>query len=589
MAEKWIKRTCPISEEEVARLSAQHHVSPLVIEIASERGVTDFAAYFGKGTMHDSSLLKDMGKAVTLIKDALDNGKKIRIMGDYDCDGIMSTHILRTGLKRLAKRESLISWDIPDRKKDGYGMSIRMVEEAYQDGVDLILTCDNGISAFTSIGQVKEYGMAVVVTDHHQVARDETGEDLLPKADAIVNPHQEKDNYPYKDLCGATVAYKLMRELYPKFGFSKETADLEFLGYAAFATITDVMPLTKENRAIVKRGLPLVRSNAGLNTLCQKLNISEKELTAMDIGFSLGPCGNAPGRVGDIHVVMNLLESRNKAEQEKLAEELIATNQIRKDMCAKAEKEADFLARAAISHGDKVLCLYLPWVDEGIVGIVAGRIQNTYARPVFVFTDTKDGTLKGSGRSIAEYNMFAHLSEAKNFLLRFGGHPMASGLGVKDDEALSTLREFLNAHSGLSEEDLQKKVYYDAEISLSDVSVSMIKELKALEPLGHGNEAPLFFVREQEVDISFLGADKQTVSMASSSAEDVKLMAFRAGDKILDEVYRKYNLPDKDRLFVEAEKVTVSAVGSLSVNEYKGNMSAQMLAESYFVHKKKKA
>lgn len=583
MKEKWIKRGTELSPIQLKETAEKWNVSEEAVRIAANRGVTNFAEYFGEGVIFDGEDMLDMRKAVRLLTSALQNGENIRIVGDYDMDGCMSTYILHRALKGLVKKyafSSRISYDIPDRIKDGYGINERIVRSAYDDKVDVLLTCDNGIAAFDALDLARCLCITTIVTDHHRVPQSEEGNDILVDADAIVNPHRQGDPTEYKDICGAVVAFKLVRNLYRSFGLSREYVDKTFLGYAAFATITDVMPLIKENRSIVKKGLPLLRSNYGLSVLCDKCKIDPKhKLTSEDIGFTLGPCGNAAGRIGDVKDMLWLLEHQEKSDVEVMAVKLVSLNEKRKDLCSIAEEKACKIADERIASGDRVLVLYVPGTHEGIVGIVAGRIREKYNLPSFVFTDAEEG-LKGSGRSTETWDMFAHLTEAKEYTVRFGGHPGAAGVTVASEEMLIQLRDFLNAHCEIPDEDLIRKVYYDDELSVENLTVPMIESLSALEPVGTGNEAPIFFMRDIKGSLTIIGKDYQTVRIRPENT-DASLIAFRAGDATVEKAARKYRLDENEIRFSDSTTVKVSLVGKTSINEFQGNKTPQLIMDSY--------
>lgn len=580
--EKWVKREERITSEKAAKIAKEFGVSREVVRIAASRGVTDFKAYFSTGPVSDGSSMLDMDKAVAILREALEAGENIRVMGDYDMDGIMSTHILVLGLTSLTrglKSRSVISYAIPDRIMDGYGLNKRMVQKAFDEKVDVVLTCDNGISSFEALELARCVGMKVIVTDHHQVPAS-GGKDVLVQADAIVNPHRNGDPTPFKEICGAVVAYKLIACLFAAFKIPKEKAEKMFLGYAAFATITDVMPLKGENRNIVKRGLPLIRNNLGLSVLSAFCGFGKDgSLLAEDVGFQLGPCGNAAGRIGDVNDILKLLGCRNPKEAERLANKLFELNKSRKNLCAMAEETAIRQAAEMVKRGDRVLVVYIPNVHEGIIGIVAGRVREAFARPSFVFTGS-NGKLKGSGRSTEKWNMYEHLLEAKGLMLGFGGHPTAAGVSVESIEKLDELRKFLNEHCGIPEEDLVNRIYYDMEIPITELGVPLIESLSALEPTGEGNERPVFFIREAVGTMQVIGKDYQTVRIKPRSCP-ATIMAFHNGEIAAAMAARRYGLDESDIRYGSPAEVKVSAVGKANINEYQGTKTPQMLADSY--------
>lgn len=585
MKEKWIKRPDSgkaLSREKLSELSRRLNVPETAVELAWLRGITDLDAFFSKGDISDGSDMLDMDKTVHLLKDALDKNQGIRIIGDYDMDGCMSTHILRQGLTDAAKKigsTSRISWDIPDRLKDGYGLNIRLVEKAQKDAVQLLLTCDNGIAAAEAVSRAKELGLTIIVTDHHQVPRGDDNVELLPPADAVVDPHRDRDPSSLKDICGAVVAYKVIRCLHTLLELSSDAA-AGLLPYAAFASVTDVMPLIGENREIVRRGLPHLKENLGMRFLCEENGISGT-VSAADVGYFLGPCGNAAGRIGNIQDVLTLLQETVPEKAQVEAKKLIELNEKRKRMCTTAEEVTRVTVEALVAKGDRVLVLYVPHIHEGIIGIVAGRIREIYNRPTILFTG--DSVIKGSGRSTETWNMFEHLSHVgkayPNLLKKFGGHASAAGLTLYDIAGVKRLREALNQDSGISDDDLLKKIIYDKELSIRDITIPMIQALQYLEPCGNGNEAPRFFLRDVRGSLRLLGKDYNTVRVNTETA--VSILSFRTGEQACQKAAKRYRLSADEIRYAIGTPVLVSAIGSLGINEYRGERTPQFIAESY--------
>ena len=451
--------------------------------------------------LYDGMLMKDMDKAIDILKEKILEDKKIRVIGDYDIDGVNATYILLEGLERLGAD---VDSDIPDRISDGYGLNRHLVERAYEAGVDTLITCDNGIAAADEIAYGKEMGMTVIVTDHHEVPFDEQdGEKRyrIPPADAVMDPKQQDCLYPFKGLCGAAVAYKLMEALWESMG--KDSADLDdLIENVAIATIGDVMDLEDENRIFVKEGLQMLRrtKNPGLKALIECTGIDKNSLNSYHIGFVLGPCINASGRLDTAKRALELLRAGTQKEADILAGDLKALNDSRKDMTEEAVKQAEEQVETTTISKDKVLVVYLPDCHESLAGIVAGRIRENYYKPVFVLTDAEEG-VKGSGRSIDGYHMYEELNKCKELLTKFGGHRLAAGLSLPK-ENVGKFREMLNKNCTLTEEEMKEKVTIDMEMPFGCVTEGLVKELELLEPFGKGNTKPVFAAR----DVTLLGA-----------------------------------------------------------------------------------
>lgn len=440
--------------------------------------------------MHNPYLLKDMEKAVKKILEAIAENKKIRVIGDYDADGICSSCILKEGLGLL---KAQVDVKVPNRIKDGYGLNESMIEKAKEDGIDMVITCDNGIAAENAIALANELSMTVIVTDHHEVpfVLDESGNKCyqLPPAYAIVNPKQEDCPYPFSGICGAMVAYKLIQALLKKVG--KEVPKT-FLEVAAFATICDVMDLKDENRIVVKYGIESMKrtENAGLKALFQVCEIPKDELSPYHIGFVCGPCFNATGRLDIADRAVELLCTKDFGDAVLIARELKELNEQRKSMTMQGVQMAKEYIKEHQIEGDDVLVIYLPDCHESIAGIIAGRIKELYYKPTIVLTSGEEG-VKGSGRSIEAYDMYESLSACKEYFLKFGGHKMAAGLSLLE-ENIEPLREKLNRESNLTEEDFEEKITIDVPMPISYVTEELIKQLDVLEPFGVGNPKPVF-------------------------------------------------------------------------------------------------
>lgn len=482
------------------------------------------------GDLCDGMLMKDMDKAVEILREKLEEGKRLRVIGDYDIDGVNATYILLEGLKRLGADAD---YDIPDRMTDGYGLNIHLVQRAYDDGVDTVLTCDNGIAAAEEIAFGKDMGMTVIVTDHHEVPFEEWGgkkQYLLPPADAVVDPKRPDCEYPFPHLCGAAVAYKLMEALWESMGRDSEDLD-NLIENVAIATVGDVMDLKGENRIFVKEGLQMLERtrNPGLRSLIECTGLADKTISAYHVGFVLGPCLNASGRLDTAKRALRLLEAKTRKEADQLAWDLKALNDSRKEMTEKAVKEAELMVEASALKEDRVLVIYLPDCHESLAGIVAGRIRERYYKPAFVLTNASEG-LKGSGRSIEAYSMYEELSRCKDLLMRFGGHRQAAGLSMKR-ENLESFRKMINDHCTLTPKDLTEKVVIDMEMPFSCVTEGLIRELALLEPFGKGNTKPVFAARNVRLmDMRVIGRKKNVLKMRAVDANGNTVEAVYFGD-----------------------------------------------------------
>ena len=514
---KWIVMA---KRADFAAIAAHFHIDPVTARLLRNRDLTtveeiEMYLHGDLSSLHDARKMKDMEKAAALLEQKIREKQKIRIMGDYDCDGIMSTCIL---LKGLAGLGALADYRIPDRIKDGYGLNDTMIQHAKEDGIDTILTCDNGISAEKEVRLAKDLGMTVIVTDHHEVPkREEDGSDSLPPADAVVNPHRQDCAYPFQGLCGAGIAYKLMTVLYGRMG---KTGSEALLPYAAVATITDVMDLVEENRILVKEGLRMLPGldNPGLLALFEKNGIDISEVSAYHIGFIIGPCLNASGRLYTASLALKLLLTKDKEEAQRIAGELVELNASRKAMTEQGVREAKVMIETGNLKRDKVLVVYLPDCHESIAGIIAGRIREAYYRPVYVLTDAENG-VKGSGRSIEEYDMYANLARCADLLDRFGGHKMAAGVSLAP-EKIDEFRKRLNADCALTEEDLIEKVRIDVPMPISYVTPELIEEFSLLEPFGKGNTKPVFAEKNVRVlSYRIVGANRNVMKLKLRTAD----------------------------------------------------------------------
>ncbi len=534
--------------------------------------------------LYDGMLMKDMDKAIDILKEKILEDKKIRVIGDYDIDGVNATYILLEGLERLGAD---VDSDIPDRISDGYGLNRHLVERAYEAGVDTLITCDNGIAAADEIAYGKEMGMTVIVTDHHEVPFDEhDGEKRyrIPPADAVMDPKQPDCLYPFKGLCGAAVAYKLMEALWESMG--KDSADLDdLIENVAIATIGDVMDLEDENRIFVKEGLQMLRrtKNPGLKALIECTGIDKNSLNSYHIGFVLGPCINASGRLDTAKRALELLRAGTQKEADILAGDLKALNDSRKDMTEEAVKQAEEQVETTTISKDKVLVVYLPDCHESLAGIVAGRIRENYYKPVFVLTDAEEG-VKGSGRSIDGYHMYEELNKCKELLTKFGGHRLAAGLSLPK-ENVGKFREMLNKNCTLTEEEMKEKVTIDMEMPFGCVTEGLVKELELLEPFGKGNTKPVFAARDVTLlGARILGKNRNVLKLQVQDVNGCRIeaMLFHHADDFLGKLEEQYGKTEVEALLKgRGRQIRISMTYYPDINEYMGEKTPQIVVTHY--------
>lgn len=534
--------------------------------------------------LYDGMLMKDMDKAIDILKEKILEDKKIRVIGDYDIDGVNATYILLEGLERLGAD---VDSDIPDRISDGYGLNRHLVERAYEAGVDTLITCDNGITAADEIAYGKEMGMTVIVTDHHEVPFDEhDGEKRyrIPPADAVMDPKQPDCLYPFKGLCGAAVAYKLMEALWESMG--KDSADLDdLIENVAIATIGDVMDLEDENRIFVKEGLQMLRrtKNPGLKALIECTGIDKNSLNSYHIGFVLGPCINASGRLDTAKRALELLRAGTQKEADILAGDLKALNDSRKDMTEEAVKQAEEQVETTTISKDKVLVVYLPDCHESLAGIVAGRIRENYYKPVFVLTDAEEG-VKGSGRSIDGYHMYEELNKCKELLTKFGGHRLAAGLSLPK-ENVGKFREMLNKKCTLTEEEMKEKVTIDMEMPFGCVTEGLVKELELLEPFGKGNTKPVFAARDVTLlGARILGKNRNVLKLQVQDVNGCRIeaMLFHHADDFLGKLEEQYGKTEVEALLKgRGRQIRISMTYYPDINEYMGEKTPQIVVTHY--------
>ena len=572
--EKWF---VAMKKADFNGIAEKYQISPIIARLMRNRDVIGDEAidFYLNGTvedLYDGLLMKDMDRAVDILKEKIEEGKKIRVIGDYDIDGVNATYILQQGLAGLGAD---VDTDIPDRIKDGYGLNQMLIDRALEDDIDTIITCDNGIAAMNEIAYGKENGMTIVVTDHHEVPYlEENGEKkyLLPPADAVVDPHRADCEYPFKGLCGAAVAYKLVEVLYRVFG--KPEQEVEHLQESlmenvAIATIGDVMDLVGENRVFVKKGLELLKTtkNEGLHALMQCTGVDTANLNTYHIGFVIGPCINAGGRLDTAKRALELLNASNRREAVTLAADLKELNDSRKEMTEEGVEEAVRQIESSSWKDDQVLVVYLPECHESIAGIIAGRIKERYYRPTFVLTKGETG-VKGSGRSIEAYDMFAEMSRCRELFTKYGGHKLAAGLSL-EEENVEVFRKRINELADLTEEDLQMKVSIDMRLPFPYINEELIHELKILEPFGKGNGKPLF------------AESKLRVIQPRIFGKNRNVLKCRLEDQQGNQMEAVYFGEVEDCLRQMEKKQIMSFTYYPSINEYMGRRTIQLTIVNY--------
>lgn len=572
--EKWF---VAMKKADFNGIAEKYQISPIIARLMRNRDVIGDEAidFYLNGTvedLYDGLLMKDMDRAVDILKEKIEEGKKIRVIGDYDIDGVNATYILQQGLAGLGAD---VDTDIPDRIKDGYGLNQMLIDRALEDDVDTIITCDNGIAAMNEIAYGKENGMTIVVTDHHEVPYlEENGEKkyLLPPADAVVDPHRADCEYPFKGLCGAAVAYKLVEVLYRVSGKSEQEVEHlqeRLMENVAIATIGDVMDLVGENRVFVKKGLELLKTtkNEGLHALMQCTGVDTANLNTYHIGFVIGPCINAGGRLDTAKRALELLNASNRREAVTLAADLKELNDSRKEMTEEGVEEAVRQIESSSWKDDQVLVVYLPECHESIAGIIAGRIKERYYRPTFVLTKGET-RVKGSGRSIEAYDMFAEMSRCRELFTKFGGHKLAAGLSL-EEENVEVFRKRINELADLTEEDLQMKVSIDMRLPFPYINEELIHELKILEPFGKGNGKPLF------------AESKLRVIQPRIFGKNRNVLKCRLEDQQGNQMEAVYFGEVEDCLRQMEKKQIMSFTYYPSINEYMGRRTIQLTIVNY--------
>ncbi len=574
MKEKWMVKN---KSADFKAIAAHFGITEVTARLMINRGLNDldemaFYLHPDLSQLNAPEALKDAEKTAQILKEKIAENKKIRIIGDYDVDGVVATYIFMAALLDCG---AVVDFRIPERVRDGYGLNLRLIEEAEADGVDTILTCDNGIAAVEQVAFAKGYGMTVLITDHHEL------QEQLPKADALVNPKQKDGTYPYKGLCGAAVAYKVAKLLYKVCEKPEEEAE-KFIAFAAIATVCDVMELTGENRNIVSLGLAALKksTHCGIRALCEANGIGVEELDTYRLGFVLGPCINATGRLQTAVRGVELLLTENDEEAKSIALELKKLNDIRKELTAKGVQRAVEIAEKN-EVLDKVLVVLLPDCHESLAGIIAGRLRERYNRPTIVLTKAEKG-LKGSGRSIEQYSMFEKLTECRELLTQYGGHPMAAGLSLAEENYLPLAKK-LNESCGLTEEDLTLKISIDAVLALSGLSFALVEELSMLEPYGKGNEKPVFAERGLKIlQMRAIGKERKMFRFLVEDAYGTQMDAlyFGDGEVLEEEMIARYGEAAVRSLYCGKNTgVRISVIYYPSINEYRNTRKLQIVIQ----------
>lgn len=580
--EKWLLRNRKV---DLKAMSEKYKISQLLCKLMVNRDIIDeniINSYINPvyKYLHSPKTMKDVVIAVDIIKRKIQENKKIRIIGDYDVDGIISVFILYTALKKCGAN---VDYEIPDRIKDGYGINENIVKVAYDEGVDTIITCDNGISAIDQIQYAKDLGLTVIVTDHHDVPfieEDGVRTFLSSQADAIINPKQIECEYKFKSICGAGVAFKLMEALYEEIGMDKEEC-YKLIEFIAIATVCDVVDLIDENRIFVKNGLEMLNNskNIGINALKKACGLEDKEITAYHLGFVIGPCLNASGRLDSAKKGLELLLMEDDEEAKNLAQEIVDLNDARKNMTKEGVDRAINIIDITDINNDNILVVYIPDIHESLAGIVAGRVKEKYNKPTIILTKSEEG-VKGSARSIEEYNMFEGLLACKELLDKFGGHPMAAGLSLQEDK-VDELRIALNNKCELTDEDLTRKIMIDSSLPLEYLNLHLIEELNVLEPFGKGNAKPVFGVRDAKITRAMLlGKDKNVLKLKLLTNNNITIdaMIFNDLENFESKIIEKYGNEGLDNLYNKSNNnISMDFTFYPSINEWNGNKSIQIV------------
>ena len=580
--EKWLLRNRKV---DLKAMSEKYKISQLICKLIVNRDITDeniINSYINPiyENLHSPKTMKDINNAVDIIKRKIQDNNKIRIIGDYDVDGIISVFILYTALKKCGAN---VDYEIPDRIKDGYGINENIVKAAYDEGVDTIITCDNGISAIDQIQYAKDLGLTVIVTDHHDVPfveEDGVRTFISSQADAIINPKQIECEYEFKSICGAGVAFKLIESLYEELSIDKKEC-YKLIEFVAIATVCDVVDLIDENRIFVKNGLEMLNNseNIGIKAPKKACSLEDKEITAYHLGFVIGPCLNASGRLDSAKKGLELLLMEDEEDAKNLAQEIEDLNDSRKNMTSEGVDRAISIIDSTDINNDNILVVYIPDIHESLAGIIAGRVKEKYNKPTIILTKSEDG-VKGSARSIEEYNMFEGLLDCKELLDKFGGHPMAAGLSLQEDK-IDKLRKDLNDKCKLTDEDLTKKIMIDASLPLEHLNLNIIEELNVLEPFGKGNAKPVFGVRDAKItNARLLGKDKNVLKLKLLTSNNIIIdaMIFNDLEKFENKVIEKYGNEALDNLYNKSNNnISMDFTFYPSINEWNGNKNIQII------------
>ncbi len=581
MKKKWLLRN---TSKDVSSLAKNSGVSEVIAKILINRGIDtqiDIRKFMRASLedLYDPFLMKDMEKSTDLVRLAIENKEKIVVYGDYDADGVTSTVIMYKALKHCGAQ---VEYYVPDRENEGYGINSDRIRKLKQQGFGVILTCDNGIAAYDQVKLAKDLGMTVIITDHHELAfeEDESGVRTfkIPPADAVINPKQNECNYPFKHLCGAGIAFKFAQALYMKLEIKSEFLQ-EFIEIAGIGTICDVVDLVSENRIIAKNSLGMLTNtkNLGLKYLKEILGINEKEIKSYHIGFQIGPCINATGRLDTAALSVELLICEEEDRAKELAKILFDLNKIRQDMTTENVEDVIKLIENSTYKNDKVLVIYKDTIHESIAGIVAGRVRETFNVPTIILTKGKDNP-KGSARSIEEYNLFDELIKCEELLEKFGGHPMAAGLSIKE-ENIEELREKLNKICSLTDEDIEPKVRIDQRMPLGKINYEIIQELELLEPFGKGNPSPLLAEKNIPIlRIDILGKNPNTLKikcLMPGLNKTIDGICFNRVDEFIEMIKDRYG-EDHMSYLTKPKGLKLDIIFSPGVNEYNGNKSIQL-------------
>lgn len=588
LSAKWMLRRC---RKDIKAISKKSGISEITAQILANRGITNEKEIesFINPSIHkllNPMLMKDMEKGTDIIYSSIKKNKNIAVYGDYDVDGVISTYILYCGLLRCGAK---VKYHIPNRITEGYGININSVEQLKNEGIEVIITCDNGISAIDQVKRAKELEMTVVVTDHHDIPFSdlENGEKnfLIPEADAVIDPKQKECTYGFKQLCGAGVAFKFIQILYKKFGINEEEA-YKFIEYAAIGTICDVVDLIGENRIIAKNGLEMINNteNLGIKALIKETMLEGKIINSYHVGFIIGPCINATGRLDSASVALELLLCRDSIRAEKLAKKLHELNIQRQHMTSDSLNAVVDEVENSDLKKDKVLVVYKDNIHESIAGIVAGRLKEKYNVPSIVITKSENQS-KGSGRSIDGYNMFEELLKCKELMNKFGGHPLAAGLSI-DTQNIDKLRRKLNENCKLTDEDIIPRIRIDKRLPLEDISFNVLEDIEKLQPFGKGNSAPVFGEKNIDVfKVYFLGKDKNVLKLfcrLKNSLKKIDAVDFNGGEKFKELILDTYGNKEGNKILNnDFHNVKMDFVFSPSINEFNGNKNIQIIIRDF--------